>query len=108
MSVDRVCGVDRNILLPPCPAQASGTGLSERKKIAQYRQNGIFTEKEHFKIMGPQNNITLSVMVIGRKKDVIKADIFFYFRSDPDLFFHETDPKIRIKMKRIRNTEFKH
>ena len=32
--------------------------------------------------------------------------VFFYFRSDPDPCFHETDPRIRsrIKIKRIRNT----
>ena len=38
--------------------------------------------------------------VIRRKK------LFYYYRSDPDPFFHETDPRIRIsiKMKRIRNT----
>ena len=41
--------------------------------------------------------------VIRRKK------LFYYYRSDPDPFFHETDPRIRIsiKMKRIRNTVIK-
>ena len=40
----------------------------------------------------------------------MKIWYFFYFRSDqdldPDPFFHETDPRIRIKIKRIRNTDF--
>ena len=46
--------------------------------------------------------------MINRKKVYIKVSIFFYFRSDPDLFFHETDPRIRIRIrinvKRIQNT----
>ena len=36
-----------------------------------------------------------------------KKKVYFYFRSDPDPFFHETDSRIRtrIKIKRIRNTD---
>ena len=39
-----------------------------------------------------------------------KSLYFFYFRSEQDPFFHETDPKIRIrvKMKRIRKTDKDH
>ena len=38
-----------------------------------------------------------------RRKKIYKKVVFFHFRSDPDPFFHETAPRIRIKIKLIRN-----
>ena len=71
----------------------------------------MFTDINIYPIINKADHIS-EKYIFYRKKKQNKSQYFPDFRSDlepdPDPLFHETDPKIRIrihiKMKRIRNT----
>ena len=51
------------------------------------------------------NIYLINIFLIGKKEK--KSWYFLHFRSDLDALFHETDPRIRIKMKRIQKLSFR-
>ena len=64
----------------------------------------MFTDINFYSINNKTDHISEKYIFFIEKK----VDIFPNFRSDleqdPDPLFHETDPRIRIQIKRIRNT----
>ena len=66
----------------------------------------MFTDINVYPINNKTDHISEKYIFFIEKKSCYFPDFRSDLEQDPDPFFHETDPRIRIhiKMKRIRNT----